>query len=866
MISHKTWRGKFWMLSRKMFCILALLASIAGCSQKDEANPFESLLTYCISDGRCMLVDLQNAKALTGPHFQDIRGFSKQGLAMVRNHGMVGYIDSDGKPVIPLTFDAGHDFQKNGLAAVKVGEKWGLINTKGELVIAATYDELDPEGFADSSLTAVAIGDAWGYIDEKGEMLILAKYRSASAFDRYQTARVRLADSGKTLIINTKDQSIANGMQFDEARPFDTEKMAAVQFKGNFGYLNTSGEMVIMPQFDSAENFASNGLARVEANGKHGFINRKGQIVIALAYDDASSFDDTGMARVKLKGKWGFVNAQGSLRIPPVYDEVETFSVNGLAKVRLDGRSLFIDKTGKAITKETWLAAHSFSTVGLAPVQHEDKWGFINDQGKLVIPAVYDDFRGVTAQKLLYVEKADKLLYIDLAGKERLRPDFACGQVVIKDGGTIIWPQELMQGDCKALKQPIRLFEGLYSDARCVKHPESTETVIHFKQSDNGLLARESEMPCLEHAQFNPDTQGHERNTFVLVRNHLTPGDLALQFYFEAHHDGRDIRIHVFEEDRAVVALNIQKKKQKGNPEDAEAIAFLEQTLSPDGAPGLIRTGNWAAAPPSEVLAVLASASENHAVSDANAVKRQSVMPQDFSTRSLSSSDIEQARNAQSPEQAAQDARGNVLQDAYVKAYNANMQDVLDLIDAGLKGDDAVIQAQALQKFRNNEFENHIANWKRFRKEARAINDEQAQKYLSDPRGARSKLQQAIVLDPLDKEIASNLAYYTALVGDTDDAIFKVVYGMGLSRAADKTTRSFDWQLLAAMLARRGALQDSTGALYVALAISPNVNGLCRSVKNLNGLLKGPLDMPIQKMLERIESKAQPGNEDCRRN
>lgn len=55
-------------------------------------------------------------------------------------NGKSGYIDIDGKTVIPFIYDFAFYFFE-GLAAVKKDGKWGYINPSGETVIPFIYDE-----------------------------------------------------------------------------------------------------------------------------------------------------------------------------------------------------------------------------------------------------------------------------------------------------------------------------------------------------------------------------------------------------------------------------------------------------------------------------------------------------------------------------------------------------------------------------------------------------------------------------------------------------------------------------------------------------------------------------------------------------
>jgi len=63
--------------------------------------------------------------------------------------------------------------------------------------------------------------------------------------------------------------------QFEEVGEF-SEGLAWVRpFSRKFGYIDTSGKMIIKPKFEAAENFA-HGLARVAVFGKENIVDPHG--------------------------------------------------------------------------------------------------------------------------------------------------------------------------------------------------------------------------------------------------------------------------------------------------------------------------------------------------------------------------------------------------------------------------------------------------------------------------------------------------------------------------------------------------------------------------------------------------------------
>ena len=113
----------------------------------------------------------------------------------------------------------------------------------------------------------------------------------------------------------------------------------------NYGYVDTTGKVVIKPQYDMAAEF-SEGLALVKVDDKYGFIDKTGEMVISPQFEYAADFSD-GLARVRTDffGKYGFIDRTGKLIIDTQYDYAADFS-DGLALVKIDDRHGYIDKVG----------------------------------------------------------------------------------------------------------------------------------------------------------------------------------------------------------------------------------------------------------------------------------------------------------------------------------------------------------------------------------------------------------------------------------------------------------------------------------------------------------------------------------------
>ena len=254
-----------------------------------------------------------------------------QKLYPMRNYNKWGYINSEGKWIIPPTYEMALDFS-DGVALVK-----------------DTYQG----------------GEVWDVIDEKGQKIIQSEYYGYGVFLKLYDYRVTILPS----------------MQFSEGLVPVTIEILDQNYKGPAvsGFLNKSGELELYGYYEKVFNF-SDGLACAIKNGKYGFLNKNGEWAIKPAYAMAGSFSN-GLAPAldEKTRKWGYVNKQGAWVIEPQFSKAKAFS-NGLAAVWKDFKWGYIDVYGKFVIPLQFRTAESFSD-GYAYVGKENSFFFIDQQG-----------------------------------------------------------------------------------------------------------------------------------------------------------------------------------------------------------------------------------------------------------------------------------------------------------------------------------------------------------------------------------------------------------------------------------------------------------------------------------------------------
>lgn len=302
----------------------------------------------------------EDFKLKTPMIFDDLRFSESVLLGKKKGEKSTYFIDELGKP-ISEGFEF-KDYFKDGVAIVKDSSKAYYFINKQMEKIAGPFNKYQFFNFNDNISSVVRKNDLrteYAYIKRNGELIT----------DWYPEVKEHIADipagenkiksaveffSGTTFIKSTfgKRKNIsskANIYDFDggnfisgraplaiAGNQTSNQKNNKVTYSDNakFGYIDSTGQVVIDCKFDQATDFSSFGLARVVINNSHGIIDVNGNYVISPQYEKLGKLSNTRPIRAKKNGKWGFIDEKGNEVFPFIYDEVKDFSYSK-AKVRI---------------------------------------------------------------------------------------------------------------------------------------------------------------------------------------------------------------------------------------------------------------------------------------------------------------------------------------------------------------------------------------------------------------------------------------------------------------------------------------------------------------------------------------------------
>jgi len=271
-----------------------------------------------------------------------------EGLAVVKLNGKYGYMDTQGRVVIPARFDQARSFSE-GLALVQVNGTWSFIDRTGNQVITAPPSTVEIAPFSDGLARFTNEASETGFIDKNGQVVIAPQPRYIGSF---------------------------------------SEGLATIAVDSKIGFIDKTGAIVIAPQFEATRDF-SDGLAAVkvrlsDTQSRWGFIDRSGNMVIEPQFYEVQQFSE-GLAPVNVSGGnvsggWGYIDRSGAIVIPGQFRAPEDADRlpalpfrDGLAMVRVGERAGYIDRTGRWVIEPRFTDADSVSG-GFARVNLSGTW------------------------------------------------------------------------------------------------------------------------------------------------------------------------------------------------------------------------------------------------------------------------------------------------------------------------------------------------------------------------------------------------------------------------------------------------------------------------------------------------------------
>ena len=242
-------------------------------------------------------------------------------IGVVRG-GVLGYIDRDGKTVVPFEYDYERSHFSEGVLAVRKNGKWGFVDRTGREVLEPVLEYDKVVGMRDG-LSVVHRGEPVTLPAIPGESELERRKREADAWRR--SVRYGLIDITGREVIPPVYEKI-----------FQIEKDVILLAKGGeYSICNGNGEITkVLTGYDRVDrwrifDFGARGLS-VEKDGKHGVIDYDGTVLIPPVYDEFLCFEKYALLRIG--DGWSVCVDYGEPLLPFEYEEISAFNSAAIAK------------------------------------------------------------------------------------------------------------------------------------------------------------------------------------------------------------------------------------------------------------------------------------------------------------------------------------------------------------------------------------------------------------------------------------------------------------------------------------------------------------------------------------------------------
>jgi hypothetical protein len=382
------------------------------------------------------LVD-HTGRVVTAPEWEEVQDLIHD-FVPVQRGGKWGYLDANGKQVIPNEWDDAWRFSSLGYAVVIRNGKRGVVDRAGKLVIQPQWDGLF--NFSREGIGAARMGKDYGLITPSGSLLTPVEFDTKWLQRTLDIGLVSLAKKdGKLAVVGVdgKPASGFEGAEFIQAietprgpmlRVTWPDGVQSLQEQNGKELFRTKGKGIV-------EMFGKDGLAFVEDERGGGYIDALGRLSIPLSPEQkrppppayrgrgsyASSQRHYGSDYGALPPGWS-VKTVASKHLPsspywhrfvrtmpnqlwPIPDLLAVDNSIVLTGMNEDHAVLddlipyaappkygLIDTAGKVLVEPTWDEARVLSRDWvLIRVGH--RYGLANGAGKVIVEPAWDDIK-----------------------------------------------------------------------------------------------------------------------------------------------------------------------------------------------------------------------------------------------------------------------------------------------------------------------------------------------------------------------------------------------------------------------------------------------------------------------------------------
>ena len=278
---------KVWVENEDNFLLYDIKMNQFGETAYNEISEFIDGLAL-VSDARgYSLIDMKGNMRFS--YAEEVLRFGD--LFLVTHNDSLALVDDENNIILPYNVYEFAAFNPNGLTPFVLNDRLGYLNPEGKVVIPARFDTFPNweifAGFVNEHAKAYnAKTRKYGLIDNKGSWILQARYNDVSFFS--EMIAVQITD--KWEFVNSSGQKLNLGV-YDRAESFQNG-VALVFRGGQMGLINRSGQTVLPITMRRINRLSDEILRWEDADGAVWFGCKDGSLIWQEACDKIDAIDE----------------------------------------------------------------------------------------------------------------------------------------------------------------------------------------------------------------------------------------------------------------------------------------------------------------------------------------------------------------------------------------------------------------------------------------------------------------------------------------------------------------------------------------------------------------------------------------------
>ncbi|MBL7972811.1 MAG: WG repeat-containing protein [Prolixibacteraceae bacterium] len=367
----------------------------------------------------------ENGKEIIPCQYEDAMNFY-QGKALVTSNGSVLCIDINGNVTAGcdeklIKWEKSSElgdrgsFIKNRYIAGRV-HRYGIVDESGKFKAAIYYENITGIRLSNNKTEwsqqyyKARRFSKWGVISKNGDVILPFEYDDIYDFNGGHNKAMLRKDERYGMV--NEDFKMLLPCKYEALNYSSIPGKIIFTEKGKQGWMDANLKVQVIPQYNEIGNVA-NARVRVKKDNFYGIIDTSGKEIVPIRYESLATQFFNGLILASWRKKWGYVDSTGTVAIAFQYDNGRNFSgkITAVQKGKLYG---FINRNNEPVSGFMYdFVDYEWTIDGLIKVVKKEKIGFVNQEGREVIPCMYDEERGFNPKLGHYLRLGTVWMYVN---------------------------------------------------------------------------------------------------------------------------------------------------------------------------------------------------------------------------------------------------------------------------------------------------------------------------------------------------------------------------------------------------------------------------------------------------------------------